>query len=134
MRIPLAPELYWLAAWGFSALLAVLNRPASAFGNLWLERLGSYVLPLILVPLSFWLIFAWWAPSGASKLGLWLRLSVAAMIGLNLCLFQLAAAIDYGDSRNSGTLGVWAIGFVVGVFAHGLCSGVLLVLQWRSSS
>jgi hypothetical protein len=39
---------------------------------------------------------------------------LATFIGLNACLIVIIDAIDYGDGRNAGVLGFWAIGLLVG--------------------
>jgi hypothetical protein len=119
----LGPELYWVAWYGLTVAVARLNVPPSEAGNAWLERIGMWLLPLVSVPLSFWLLFGLMSPS-QSRGWLWARLALATFVGLNACLFHLADAIDYQDSRNSGVLGVWMMGLIVGSLLFVIASGV----------
>ena len=127
----LGPELYWLVVYGATRLLAVLNRPATDTGNRLLEQLGCWLLPLLSVPLSFWLFFG---PHSLSSSRGWTlaRLGFATLVGLNACLVHLVGAIDYRDSRNSGLLGVWALGAGLGTVLF--CAGVVVlgILWWRA--
>jgi len=129
-QLLLGPELYWIGVYGVTVLFARRNLPATEAGNQFIERLG-WLLPLVSIPLSFWLMFG--LVSTPSSRG-WMiaRLMLATTIGLNVSLFRLIEAIDYHDSRNSGVLGIWAIGFVVGfvLFFGGLI--VMTVISWRS--
>lgn len=126
----LGPELYWLAMYGLTRLLARINLPVSDAGNAWMERLGAWLLPLVAVPLSFWLVFGLMQP-GQSRGWLWARLLLATFIGLNACLFHLVEAIDYHDSRNSGVLGVWMYGVMVGGLLFVIMSLALRFGLWR---
>ncbi|ANQ86196.1 hypothetical protein [Azoarcus olearius] len=123
------PELYWACVYGGTRLLARLNLPASELGNAWMERLGVWLLPLLAVPLAFWLIFGM-LPEPTSTVWLWLRLALATAIGLNACLIILAGAIDYGDSRNAGVAGVWVFGAIVGTLLFILCSLAMRFGNW----
>jgi hypothetical protein len=52
----LGPEVYWLAVYGVTLLIARANVPPTEVGNQWMERISMWLLPLISVPLSFWLL------------------------------------------------------------------------------
>jgi hypothetical protein len=123
------PELYWLGCYGATMLVARFNVPPTEAGNAWMESIGMWLLPLASVPLSFRVTFGRVGPSQSRRL-LWARLAFATFIGLNACLFYLVDAIDYGDSRNSGVLGVWMMGLMVGslLFAAGS-----MMLAWRAA-
>lgn len=108
----LGPEVYWFAIYLASRLLAAATTRGDPAGILLLER-TSRILPTITVPLSF-AIFYWFAPAPASRGWLTARLMVATFIGLNAALITITEAIDYGDSRNSGTYGFWFGGVMLG--------------------
>jgi hypothetical protein len=57
------------------------------------------------------------------------RVIVAVVIGVNSCLFKLTAAIDYGDSRNSGIFGFWLYGILAGgiAFIPGIIAALVLL-------
>jgi uncharacterized BrkB/YihY/UPF0761 family membrane protein len=108
----MGPEAYWAVVYLASRLLAVSTTPGDASGIELLER-ASFVLPAVTVVLAF-AIFYWLAPAPASRGWLTFRMSIAAFIGLNAALITVAGAIDYGDSRNSGTYGFWFLGVGLG--------------------
>jgi hypothetical protein len=95
-----------------------------------LVHLGSWLIPLASVAAAV----AWTLGhkrSGAARVGLWLRLGFATLIGLNGCLFLLIDAIEYDDSRNSGVLAVWMPGVLVGASTFALAALVRQLLPWR---
>lgn len=104
----IGPELYWVLVYAIAAWLTRQNVPPTETGSRFLERLG-WLMPLIAVPTSF-LFFALPTPPR------WLtpRLVLAAMVGVNVVAFKLISGIDYGDSRNSGVLGVWVYSILAG--------------------
>jgi hypothetical protein len=106
----LGPELYWLMVTLVVDGFAAGNEPPTDSGNRVLEGF-TYWLPLIAVPAGF---TAFLVP-GPSRGWLAAHLFLATAIGLNLSLVIVMGAIDYQDSRNSGLLGVWAIGLAVGI-------------------
>jgi hypothetical protein len=106
------PELYWFAVYLASRLLAASTTRGDAAGIRLLER-SSWFIPLLTVPLSF-AIFYWLAPPPGSRGWLTFRMFVASVIGLNAALIATAEAIDYGNSRNSGTYGFWFGGAALG--------------------
>jgi hypothetical protein len=55
-----------------------------------------------------------------------IRLFLATLIGINVVSFKLISGIDYGDSRNSGVLGVW----VYSILAGGVGFIGALVARW----
>jgi hypothetical protein len=95
-----------------SRLLVASTTPGSANGIKLLER-SSFIVPAVSVPLAF-AIFYWLAPAPASRGWLTFRMLLAAFVGLNAALIAVAGAIDYGDSRNSGTYGFWFLGLGLG--------------------
>lgn len=125
----LGPELFWLLFYGVSLGIADLNLPPTEAGNGWLEHL-AWLLPLVAVPAGFAWTFGFRLP-GQSRGWLAARLTLATLVGLNACLFALADGIDYGDSRNSGVLGVWIIGLLVGLVAFAVSAVVLAVRLWK---
>jgi len=106
-----------------------LNLPPTEAGNAWLERL-AWIVPLAAIPAGFLWSLGFMAP-GQSRGWLAARLTLATLVGLNVCLFHIACAIDYRDSRNSGVLGVWAIGVVAGLVAFVGSAIVAAVMLWR---
>lgn len=136
-RFPLrwlsGPELCWLALYGLTVGLTRLNVPPSDAGNLWMERLGMWLLPLIGVPLASACAFGP-GQAGASRARMWARLMLATLMGLNACLIRVAEAIDYHDTRNAGVLGVWMMGFIMGLLALAVTALALHVAVRRSRS
>jgi hypothetical protein len=116
----LGPELYWvlvyLVAWWFTRQ----NLPPTEAGSRFLEKLG-WLLPLIAVPASFFLYALPVPPRWLTA-----RLVLATIIGLNVVVFKLIGGIDYGDSRNSGVLGVWVMGFLAGLVGF----VAAMILRW----
>lgn len=125
----LGPELFWLLVYGATLGLASLNLPPTEAGNAWLERL-AWLLPLAAIPAAFAWTFGFGSP-GQSRLWLAARLTLATLVGLNSCLIHLIDAIDYGDSRNSGVLGVWVIGLLAGLVAFALSAVALGAWFWK---
>jgi hypothetical protein len=125
----LGPELFWLLVYGVTLGLARLNLPPSEAGNAWLERL-AWLLPLVAIPAAFVWTFGFMAP-GLSRFWLSIRLTLACLVGLNVCLFHLADAIDYQDTRNAGVLGVWMMGFLAGLLAFAGSAIVVAVIGWK---
>lgn len=106
------PELYWLAVYLASRLLVTTTTRGNEAGIRLLER-SSWVLPLLTVPFAF-ALFYWLLPTPAPRGWLTARMLVSTVIGLNAALIVVVEAIDYGDSRNSGTYGFWFIGLGIG--------------------
>src|SRR3954469_13253872 len=94
----LGPELYWVIIYTAVSWMAAKNLPPTPQGNEALERLW-WILPLIAVPLTFVLLRVPVWGSG------WLlfRIDIAALVGLIACTLRSSEAINYNDSRNSGT-------------------------------
>lgn len=124
------PELFWLSVYALAWLVASANSPATAAGNAWLERLTTWLLPLVAVVGAFWFVFGP-RPGTGSRRFAWVRLVIATLIGLNACLFALIDAIDYGDSRNAGVLGFWMYGVMVGMVVFLAMSVALRFGLWR---
>ncbi len=125
----LGPELFWALAYGITVVLARCNQPATELGNAWLERL-AWLLPLLAVPAAFLWSYGLQVP-GQSRGWLAARLTLATLVGLNVCLFHIAGSIDYRDSRNAGLLGVWIIGLLAGLAAFAVSAITLAVLGWK---
>ena len=104
----MGPEAYWLGIYLASRLLVASTTAGDAASIKLLER-TSWILPLITVPLAF-ALFYWLAPAPASRGWLTFRMLLAGFIGSNAALITTVGAIDYGDSRNSGTYGFWFLG------------------------
>jgi hypothetical protein len=104
--ILLGPELYWIIVYAVVSWISARNVPSTPAGNQNLERLW-WLLPLIAVPLTF----AFCRVPGAGRWWMLLRIDIAAMVGLIACSLRCTSAIDYHDSRNSGT----AAGFILAV-------------------
>lgn len=100
-RALLGPEGYWLVVVVACGLLARLNVPASPRGNEFLV-LGAQWLPVLTLPLLFWLTFAVWPRGEASWVWTVGRLWLGTLVGLNVAAYLLVMTVDYGDSRNSG--------------------------------
>jgi len=116
VRFLVGPELYWVLVYLVAAWFTRQNVPPTEAGSRFLEKLG-WMIPLIAVPASF-LLYA--LPTPPKWLAI--RLFLAALVGINVVSFKLISGIDYGDSRNSGVLGVWVysilaggVGYVAGV-------------------
>ena len=119
VRHLVGPELYWILVYALTAWFTRQNVPPTEAGSRFLEKLG-WLIPLIAVPASF-LFYALPAPPK----WLALRLFLTALIAVNVVSFKLISGINYGDSRNSGVLGVWVysilagiVGFVAGLVAR----------------
>lgn len=125
----LGPELFWLLVYAVTVALARFNLPPTEAGNGWMEHLG-WLLPLVAVPAGFVWTFGFRLP-GQSRGWLAARLTLATLVGVNVCLFHLIDAIDYGDTRNSGVLGVWIIGLLAGLVAFAVSAVVLAVRLWK---
>jgi hypothetical protein len=115
LRNILGPELYWVVVYFIAAWFTRQNIPPTESGSRFLEKLG-WLIPLIAVPASF---FHDTMPDRPR----WLttRILLAAIIGVNVISFKLISGIDYGDSRNSGVLGVWVFSILGGL--AGLVAG-----------
>ena len=111
LRLLLGPELYWVLVYLGAVLFARQNLPPTEAGSRYLEKI-SMLLPLVAVPLSFAMF---WLPTRPR----WLiaRFALAMLVGLILVVIRLVNAIDYGDGRNSGVFGVFALGLGVGFLA-----------------
>jgi len=122
LRNLLGPELYWVIVYGITVWFTRQNVPPTEAGSRFLEKLG-WLIPLIAVPLSFFLYAIPDRPRWLTT-----RILLAAIVGVNVISFKLISGIDYGDSRNSGVLGVWVysiLGGLVGLVA-GFAGRVLL--------
>lgn len=119
-RLLAGPELYWVIVYFIAVWFTRQNVPPTEAGSRFLEKLG-WLIPLVAVPASF-LLYA--MPDRPR----WLmtRLLLAAIVGVNLVSFKLISGIDYGDSRNSGVLGVWVFSILAGIVGY---VGAL-VLRW----
>ena len=120
LRFLAGPELYWVVIYFITAWFTRRNLPPTEAGSRFLEKLG-WLIPIIAVPASF-LFYALPFPPR------WLtvRLLFAAVIGVNVVSFKLISGINYGDSRNSGVLGVWVYSILGGMV--GYVGG--LILWW----
>ena len=107
----LGPELYWVLIYLVAVLFARQNLPPTEASSRWLEKV-SMLLPLVAVPLSF---AVFWLPTRPR----WLiaRFALALLVGLIFVVIRLVNGVDYGDSRNSGVFGVFALGLGVGFLA-----------------
>jgi hypothetical protein len=119
----IGPELLWGVFFLLASWLAGRNSPPSPAGNALLERscwLGAF--------LATALTFAVFLVPAPGVRGGWLlaRVVLATVVGANLCLAKLSSAIDYGDSRNSGTWGFWMYGILACGVA--LVPGAILTL------
>jgi hypothetical protein len=108
----LGPELYWFVVYLASRLLAGSLPRGAASRDTILEH-ASWVVPLVTVPVAFGLCY-WFVPAPSTRGWLTARMMLAAFIGLNAALIAIAEAVDYGDSRNSGTYGFWFAGVMLG--------------------
>src|SRR5829696_2919100 len=94
------PEAFWVLVYVGAAWFANRNVPPTEAGSQFLEKV-SWLFPLVVIPLSF-LVYLVPVPQR------WLtaRLIVSALIGVNIVVLRMVNGIDYGDSRNSGLMGV----------------------------
>lgn len=95
------PEGFWLVIVIACGLLARLNVPATPRGNELLVR-GAQWLPVLTLPVLFWLSFAVWPREETTWAWTVGRLWLGTLVGLNVAAYLLVATVDYGDSRNSG--------------------------------
>ncbi|MGQ0620913.1 MAG: hypothetical protein ACT4QA_13485 [Panacagrimonas sp.] len=130
MRWLMGPEAYWAAMGALCWLAGRINLAAGARGDPLLIQLGCWLLPLLTVPLSFWLLFAALPLGDQSRLALWLRLLLASFVGLNVALLVLIEAIV---GIREGALGVWMYGLMVGIALFIACSAALAWVSWRSA-
>ena len=119
----LGPELLWVAFYGIASVLAGRNVPPTDAGNALLERL-CYIGAFLATALCFMVFLL----PGVHRGWLLGRLIVATLIGVNLCLVKLVGAINYNDTRNSGTWGIWLYGLLASGAA--LVPGIVAVLVW----
>ena len=120
----LGPELLWVIFYFICAKLRTMNLPPSPAGNALLEK--SCTLGMFLATALTFIVFA---VPGPNRWVLIVRIIIAVGLGLNVCLFKLIDGINYGDSRNSGVLGFWVYGILVGGLAllPGLIASVFLL-------
>ncbi len=107
--ILLGPEVFWLGLYFASSFAAKFNTPPTPAGNNLLER-GCTAGVFFATALTFLFLLM----PVENKWAVLVRIGFAVFAGANLCLFRLVGAIDYGDSRNSGTFGFWVFGLMVG--------------------
>jgi len=123
----LGPELYWVVLFAAVKWMAVRNLPSTPEGNQSLERLW-YLLPLVAVPLSFVYL---WAPE-PGKWSMLLRIDLAACVGLIACELVSTSAIDYHNSRNSGTAAGFFLAVGLGIMMLGAANIVTAgAIWWR---
>jgi len=89
-----------------------------------------WIFPLLAVPVSYLLYLV----SNTGRLGLLIRINVAAAVGLTFCLARLTSAVDYRDSRNSGVFGGFVIGMGVGMLLLAVCDIAAAVRLWMTRS
>lgn len=122
--ILLGPELLWLLFFLLSCWLAARNTPPTPAGNTFLER-TCIVGAIVAIALTFTVFLV----PGVHRGWLIGRVIVAVVIGVNACLFKLIDGIDYGDSRNSGVMGLWIYGILAGgiAFVPGIIATLVLL-------
>jgi hypothetical protein len=123
----LGPEALWILLYLVSSAVAARNVPPTPAGTAFLER-ATILLPATGVPLTF---LAYAVP-GTNRWVLLARIALAIFVGLNASLFAIVGRIDYGDSRNSGTLGFWVYGILVGIVAF-VASGIVTFFLLRTA-
>jgi hypothetical protein len=123
--ILLGPELLWVLFFLLACWLSSRNSPPTLAGNTFLER-ACIVGAVVAIALTFTVFFV---PSTHRS---WLlgRVILAVVIGVNACLFKLIDGIDYGDSRNSGVMGLWIYGILAGGVAF--IPGIITILVFLS--
>jgi hypothetical protein len=107
IRKLLGPELYWVLVYLAAVVVARRNSPPTEAGSRFLEML-AWRFPVIVVPLSF-IVYA--LPDRPRWLAA--RVLLAALVGFCFVSVRLINGIDYGDSRNSGVLGIFSNGMLV---------------------
>jgi hypothetical protein len=125
-QLLLGPELLWALFFLLSLWLAGRNVPPTPAGNAFLERfcwIGAF--------LGTALTFTIFLVPGTSRGWLFARVVVAVVIGGSACLFKLVEAINYNDSRNSGTFGFWLYGILASTVALVLGAVITLALLSR---
>ena len=120
----LGPELLWLLFFLLSCWLAGRNSPATLAGNTSLER-ACIIGAVVAIALTFTVFLV----PGVHRGWLLGRVIVAVVIGVNACLSKLIDGIDYGDSRNSGVMGLWIYGILAGgvAFVPGIIATLVLL-------
>jgi hypothetical protein len=123
LLVVLGPELLWLLFFLLSCWLAGRNTPPTLAGNTFLER-ACIVGAVVAIALTFTVFLV----PGVHRGWLLGRVIVAVVIGVNACLFKLIDGIDYGDSRNSGVMGLWIYGILAGgiAFIPGIIATLVL--------
>ncbi len=122
----LGPEMYWLVVSLALYLFGLRNVPATEAGSRALERF-LWLLPLVFVPAVF---LCYLFP--AARWWLLLRINVATMMGLLAAVWVVCAAIDYGDSRNSGVASGFVVSLSVGSVLLATLDLVTIGLFWWS--
>jgi hypothetical protein len=118
----LGPELYWALVYAASHLFAARNYPPTPEGNAMLETMW-WLFPLIAVPLSYAIYLA----QNAASWWLLLRINIASIVGLTLCLHTITSAIDYHDGRNAGVFAGFALGLGLGLLVLAVCDVVAAI-------
>lgn len=119
--------MYWIVVYLCMARLAGGNEPPTEAGSVSLEK-WWWLLAVPLTPLTF-LTFAfpwagrWW----------WLvRVNVSVLLGLVISAYVITAAVDYQDSRNSGTFAGWVLSVMFGgIVVLGFDALAAVMLAWR---
>ena len=101
------PELYWVLIYAFIVFLIKTTNAPVKYMDDWWERLG-FIVPLILIPLSFSL---YWLPFIPKKL-LLLRLIVSCMIGSH---YVLDRGLHAHTEQNPGTGTIYLMGILFGL-------------------
>lgn len=115
MKWLLGPELLWAAVYGIAHALSARNIPPTPAGNALLERLW-WLIPLLAVPTSF----AALAVPGANRWVVLARIVGIGLVGVIAAATRVTGAVDYGDTRNSGTGAGWFVSILLGVVLLGI--------------
>ena len=128
LSILFGPELYWIVLVAVVSSMASRNIPPTPEGNYSLERLWL-LLPFIAMPVPFALI----AVPALRGWQLLARLDLAAVVGFTACALVCSRAIDYGNSRKSGSTGfVLSVSYGIGVlFLANVASAPYIFLTMR---
>jgi hypothetical protein len=127
--ILLGPELLWVLFFLLACWLSSRNSPPTLAGNTFLER-ACIVGAIVAIALTFTVFLI----PGVHRGWLLGRVILAVVIGVNACLFKLIDGIDYGDTRNSGVMGLWMYGILAGGVSFVLGIITTLVLLSRHAS
>ena len=129
LTVLLGPECLWICTYAVACWLVRENLPPTEPGSQRLERL-TLLVPCVAVVLSF----VWFFLPQTSRWGGLTRFLLSGAAGVYVVTLTMTQGVNYGDSRNSGLLGVWFLALLAsaGLLLLGtLAIGMALGLGYR---